>query len=531
LLTGNQIWRSDNNGVNWTQKYPPANASVPFGIEGDLQAFGNDIDFFGTLVAQGVSAHSTDRGESWTVVPIPVAFPANDQAWSYLGPYTLLPNQLSPYVLTGWYRIGSVALFSFDGGLTWPIQTPLPGIDGNGSMHVVCEQTAHDPTSPGDTRNPNADFVNHKAGHYGCWGTDRKFYWTEPASGNLYVCKTDNFGATWTGIKHPIAAGPGFDYVTSHSGFDNKGTLYVLHGDKLYVSFNQGESFAFVHTLPRWGNALLSDSGADQFFVANCGTIHIALAEAVGGIPGGDTNIWYLRGSNVDTANPTWDQELVDIVGNNRLDFMQIVINGNNIPTISYTAPGVEVTTASRDTPLTPSETCSEIIIDHFVSAVSRKTHGSAGTFDILLPLSGSPGIESRLGGGAQNSDHDVVVSFAAPATVSAATCDGNSATTTTSGNDVTVHCTNVPNAKVINVNLIGVTVGSVSGDISVPMGVLLGDVNANGLVNSTDTSVTRSQSGQSVTITNFRMDINANGLINSTDASIVQAQSGTGLP
>jgi hypothetical protein len=67
LVTGNQIWRSDDNGINWTQKYPPANASVPFGIEGDLQAFGNDIDFFGTLVAQGVSAHSTDRGQNWTV--------------------------------------------------------------------------------------------------------------------------------------------------------------------------------------------------------------------------------------------------------------------------------------------------------------------------------------------------------------------------------------------------------------------------------------------------------------------------------
>ena len=86
LVTGNQIWRSDDDGKTWTQKYPPANVSVPFGIEGDLQAFGNDIDFFGTLVAQGISAHSTDRGESWTETPIAVAFPANDQAWSYLGP-------------------------------------------------------------------------------------------------------------------------------------------------------------------------------------------------------------------------------------------------------------------------------------------------------------------------------------------------------------------------------------------------------------------------------------------------------------
>lgn len=155
--------RSDDGGVTFVRKYPPVDASVPYGIEGDLQAFGNDIDFFGTLVVQGVSAHSTDRGETWTVVPIPVAFAANDQSWSYLGPFSgLTPAQTAPYVLAGWFRIGSVALFSFDGGLTWPIQTPLVGDDGSGSMHVVCQQSSHAPTSPGDTRNPNALFKNHK---------------------------------------------------------------------------------------------------------------------------------------------------------------------------------------------------------------------------------------------------------------------------------------------------------------------------------------------------------------------------------
>jgi hypothetical protein len=528
LVNGNKILRSDDNGVTWTQKYPPAAASVPYGIEGDLQAFGNDIDFFGTLVAQGVSAHSSDRGETWTVVPIPVAFAANDQAWSFLGPYSVSPAQTAPYVLTGWYRIGSVAVFSLDGGLTWPIQTPLVGVDGNGAMHAVCEQTAHDSTSPGDTRNPNALFKNHKAGHYGCWGTDRKFYWTEPnpANGFLYVCKSDNFGATWTGIRHPIAAGPGSGYVTSHSGFDNKGTLYVLHGDKLYVSFNQGESFAFVHTLPRFGNAGLSDSGADHFFVVNCGTIHVGVAEAG---DGGNTNIWYLRGANVDTANPTWDQELVDVVGNNRLDFMQIVLNGNDIPTLSYTAPGTEVTTASRDAALAPNDTCSGTILDRFVSAVSRKSHGGIGVFDVLLPLTGPPGIECRTG--PQSGNHDVVVTFTGPATVAAATCDGNAATTATSGNDITVHCTGIPNAKVINVALTGVTVGTVSGNITVPMGVLLGDTNASGRVDSGDVFLVRQQTLQDASPTNFREDVNATGRIDSGDVFIVRQQTLTALP
>jgi hypothetical protein len=350
LTTGNDIKRSTDNGKTWAKKYPPADVSVPFGIEGDLNAFGDDVVFFGTELAQGVAAHSDDRGDNWTVVQIPVAFAANDQAWGYLGPLSdMSPTQIEPYVLAGWYRIGSVALFSFDGGLTWPIQTPLVGVDGSGPEHVICQQTAHNPTAPGDTRIPNANFARMKSGRHGGWGTDRKFYWTETASGNLYICKTDNFGATWTGIKHPIAPGPAANYVATHAAFDNKGTLYVLHGNKLYVSFDQGESIKYVHTLPRWGNALRSDSGSDQFFVVDNGTIHIGLLEAG---PNNTGNVYYLRGTQVDTARPIWDEELVDVVDNVRLDFMQIVLNGNGIPTISYTTPDKEVTTASRDAPL-----------------------------------------------------------------------------------------------------------------------------------------------------------------------------------
>src|SRR4029077_19534198 len=234
-------------------------------------------------------------------------------------------------------------------------------------------------------------------GRHGTWGTDRKFYWTEPADGanpgdrDLYVCKTGDFGANWTGIKHPIPPGPASDFVLSHSAFDNKGTFYVLHGDKLYVSFNQGESFAFVHTIPRYGSARRSDAGSDQFFVVDCGTIHIGLLEDANE---GNARVYYLRGAHVDTATPTWEEELVDEVGNVRLDFMYIVLNGNGVPTISYTTPDEEVTTASRNAPMPAlgGNTCGSISI----SAVSRKTHVGAGAFDVPLPLDGPPGIECR---------------------------------------------------------------------------------------------------------------------------------------
>jgi hypothetical protein len=42
--------------------------------------------------------------------------------------------------------------------------------------------------------------------------------------------------------------------------------------------------------------------------------------------------------------------------------------------------------------------------------AVSRKVHGAAGTFDIDLPLAGTPGIECRSGG--SNKDYQIIVTF-----------------------------------------------------------------------------------------------------------------------
>src|SRR5437868_925993 len=335
LLNGNRILKSSDGGKTWTQKYPPAPASVPFGIEGDMQAFGTDVIFFGTELADAITAHSDDFGESFVPVQNPLASAGNDQAWSYLGPFGdmrpggPLPTD-EPYVLAGWMRIGASLVFSFDGGLTFPIQTPLVGDDGSGPVHAVCRNSAHAPNNVGDTRVPNADFANHKGGRHGTWGTDRKFYWTEPADGanpgdrDLYVCKTGDFGVNWTGIKHPISVGPASDFVVSNSAFDNNGTFYVLHGDKLYVSFNQGESFAFVHTIPRYGSARRSDAGSDQAFVVDCGTIHIGLLEDANE---GNGRVYYLRGSHVDTADPIWDEEFVDEVGSVRLDFLYIILD------------------------------------------------------------------------------------------------------------------------------------------------------------------------------------------------------------
>jgi uncharacterized MnhB-related membrane protein len=68
-------------------------------------------------------------------------------------------------------------------------------------------------------------------------------------------------------------------------------------------------------------------------------------------------------------------------------------------------------------------------------------------------------------------------------------------------------------------------------GDVPVSMGVLVGDVNGNVVVNASDVSLTKAQVGQAVSGSNFREDVNANGSINVADVALVKAEVGTALP
>ena len=61
--------------------------------------------------------------------------------------------------------------------------------------------------------------------------------------------------------------------------------------------------------------------------------------------------------------------------------------------------------------------------------------------------------------------------------------------------------------------------------------GLLIGDTNADGSVNSGDIGQTKAQSGQTVGTDNFREDLNVDGSINSGDIGLVKAMSGTALP
>jgi len=173
------------------------------------------------------------------------------------------------------------------------------------------------------------------------------------------------------------------------------------------------------------------------------------------------------------------------------------------------------------------------------IKAVSRKTHGSVGVFDVNLPLAGTKvGVECRKGG----SSHvfKVILTFPVAVTVGSVsvTPDPKAPGATASVSSfsvnskvVTVNLTGVSNAQRIVITLFGVSDGTNTNDVDVPMGILFGDTNNTGSVTSNDVTLTQSKVGQSVGATNFREDVTLDGSINSTDVQMVQSKVGTKLP
>ena len=161
---------------------------------------------------------------------------------------------------------------------------------------------------------------------------------------------------------------------------------------------------------------------------------------------------------------------------------------------------------------------------------VSRKTHGSAGTFDINLALAD----ECRSGGA--SSDYQIIFTFPVSVTfTSAAVTAGTGAVSSSSGSgtpNIIVNLTGVINAQRIMVTLYGVNDGGTgSVNLTAQMGVLIGDTSADGAVNSSDVAETKARSGMTINPTNFRSDVNANGSINDSDVSLIKSNLGTGLP
>ena len=175
------------------------------------------------------------------------------------------------------------------------------------------------------------------------------------------------------------------------------------------------------------------------------------------------------------------------------------------------------------------------------VSAVSRKLHGAAGTFDLTLPINlqfnSSAGIESRVAGSTPagaGTDHQIIMNFSTPVTFSSVAVTSGVATVNASSNNsttVTLNLSGVSNAQKTTITLLGATDGNNTNDVAVQMGFLIGDVNASGLVDSGDVFLVRQQTSQTANASNFREDVNATGLIDSGDVFVTRQHTATSLP
>lgn len=163
----------------------------------------------------------------------------------------------------------------------------------------------------------------------------------------------------------------------------------------------------------------------------------------------------------------------------------------------------------------------------NLVSAASRVTHGSAGAFDVDMPLTGTSGVEDR-----DTSSYTAVFTFDAAVTSGSAVVVGGTATAgapTFSGNEMQVPLSGVANAQVVTIRVSGVNGGSGSSDV--PFGFLIADTDANRVITKPDFNQIKPEIGQPVTSANFRNDVIPDGTIARADALDVKAHKGESLP
>ena len=166
------------------------------------------------------------------------------------------------------------------------------------------------------------------------------------------------------------------------------------------------------------------------------------------------------------------------------------------------------------------------------VAAVSRKGH-----FDIDLLPGDAVGIECRSGG--RDGHFKVNFTFNNPlASVDNVTTScgavSSSVIDPSEAHQLRVSLTGITcNAQLVTLTVTGAhdDQGDTLPSADVTLGLLLGDINGDGLVDNADSRETRLDRGQITDSTNFREDINTNGRIDAVDFAIVKTQLGTMLP
>ena len=447
------VAQSTDGGLNWTSN----NVQLTTSLFNDIK----EVPKTSTVVAVGNQRtigtrqvlRSTNLGGTWSAIDVGVN--TNLQSVSFVD------SQLG-------YACGtnSEVVKTTDGGLTWaPVTRPsvtnytlqaIEFVDANTGWVIVNFLT--DPggnifkTIDGGTtwtqqtigttdQLAALDMVNANVGYITLNSSNRPIY------------KTIDGGTNWTAVPTPFNAGQ----IRS---------VRALDANLVYLGIAAGTN--------RVGKSI--DGGATWQQIALPATADVVSVDFK------DANTGYVAGQSLNALFKTTDGGATWSFQNAHVNAVVRIYAG---PSGAAWALGTSASIL-RSAPLQTT------------SAVSRLTHGTAGTFDISLPLAGEPGVECRSSGGA----HTLVFTFTngvVSGNASVTTGTGSiSGSPTFSGNTMTVNLTGVADVQKITVTLNGVTdaFAQVLPDAAVSVNMLVGDINSSKTVNATDIGAVKAQSG-----------------------------------
>lgn len=204
------------------------------------------------------------------------------------------------------------------------------------------------------------------------------------------------------------------------------------------------------------------------------------------------------------------------------------LINGT---TYYYTVSAVNSHGESADSSVVTAVPAASLVLS---GAVSRKTHGPAGSLDIPISVSyaGKAAVEPRMG-----SALTLVATFdkdlsACEAEVAVGTATLSSPVAI-SGKSVTIELTDIADVQTVQVNLSNIIAvdGGVLASAVLRVAKLPGDASGDGVVSSGDINLVKSRSGQTASSSNLRCDFNADGVVSSGDVNLVKSRSGAFVP
>jgi len=528
-------WRSTDGGFNWTQTLVgpgalPASWNVSF--------FDDQI---GAIVGQGGFIFKTsDGGLTWTALNSGIGGVSfydlemfDDNTGLAVGDngYFLRTTNGGNHWDTGRLQVTGVVLFRNESlqavsivDQDFAVAAGYDGVVYKTFDRGVTWQSIGYPNLPGEFYISDVKFITHDLGY---------ITGLRPGIPNsLY--KTTDGGATWTVLS--INAGQAVDFVDVNHGW------MVNVGGLGYRTTNGGTT---------WTQMLLPNQGFSPTL-----TRMDFINQNVGWVVG-----WYGYAAHTTNAGVTWQLQTIAtqsdvILGLHVLSETEVYAVGapsGGSPSLYHTTDAGVTWTKS---PLPNQYSLSGIFATasgnvwasgydgavlhksgtvgtlQLVSAVSRKTQRRAGTFDVNLPLSGTAGVECRDGGG----NYSLVFTFttnvvSGSASVTSGT--GTAGAPTFSGSTMTVPLSGATDVQTITVTLNGVTDTSsqVLPPTPVSASILIGDVNGDRTVNTTDVTLTRGQIGMPVTSSNFREDVNVSGTITSADSKQVKSDVGHSLP